>query len=175
MGSRLDIAKSQMEQAQAAGQTQSVNRIPRKPVPASAVGQAATPLPTIGNVHTETAVNLDGAVQENEKGGILEKKPSVSPLSIPPVPLPQPKRLQPRFVRPNLPLHSKFPLVRAKKLQKVRLELFVFSSIVISAMLAFIVATVILYTYIPKWSTAQVTVACYTVFLWNFAIPALIA
>lgn len=175
MGSRLDIAKSQMEQAQATGQTQSVNRIPRKPVPASAVGQAGPPLPAVGNGHTETAVNLDGVMQETEKGGILEKQPSVSPLSIPPVPVAQPKRLQPRFVRPNLPLHSEFPLVRAKKLQKVRLELFVFSSIVISAKAAFIVACVVLWTHIPKWSTADVTVACYAVFLWNFAIPALIA
>ena len=178
MGSRLDIAKSQLDQVQATGQTHSINRIPRKPAPAllEVHGMKEQAAHQAGLPGAPVAVRLDDAIKEDgEKGERREVKPILIPATAPPLPLPQPKRLQPHFARPNLPLHSEFPLFRARKLQKVRLELFTFSSIVISAMVAFIVACAILYTHIPTWSSADVTIACYTVFLWNFAVPAIIA
>lgn len=179
MGSRLDPAKSKVDLSQPAAQAQLHTRTARKPIPTALSDPImAHALPdATARSDIVVAVDLNGGNKETEKEDGAKQRPIIlAPLTIAPGPDPQPiKRLQPRFARPNLPLHSEFPLVRAKKLAKIRLELSVFSTLLTSAMAAFLAACAILYKAIPNWSAADITIACYTVFLWNFAIPAMIA
>lgn len=67
------------------------------------------------------------------------------------------------------------PLVRAKKLRRVRMELVTYTLVIVTGLVVFAGNCGFMYVFINRWDTGTTVFAFYTICLWCYSVPAIVS